>query len=144
MVLAQIYLQAADFANGISTLYQLNAWGQKHIVLLGISYVQTAGASTKTIGLQSNLLRVNCGPYPYFIFSTQQSNFVISPGQTDIRFESNMSGNLDINLVDLATNAFPANFVSCILYLDIQGVPNHPLPEQHFKHSGITIKHSEK
>lgn len=142
MVLAQIYLVAADFANGLPALYQLNAWGQKHIVLLGLSYVQTAGSSVKAIGLQSNMLRVNRGPYPYFIFSTQQANFIISPGQTDIRFESNLNGNLDINLIDLSTKALPADFVSCILYLDIQDVPNPPLPEQHYKHS--PAKHSEK
>ena len=148
MVLTQIYLQAADFANGNPSLYQINTWGQKHIVLLGISYVQTNAATTKTIGLQSNLLRVTRGPFPYFIFSTAQSNFIVSPGQTDIAFDSNVNGNLDLNLVDVATNAFPANFVSCIVYLDVQDIPNEPLPVQHYKHEHPhkhhQIKHSEK
>jgi hypothetical protein len=127
-------MQAADFAGNLSSLYQINSFGHKRIVLLGISYNQAAGSSTKNIALRSDLLRVQKGFYPYFLFTTQQSSFVISTGQSDIAFDSNINGNLDITFVDLATNVFPTNFVSCILYLDIQDIPNPPLLEQHYKH----------
>ena len=142
MVLCQIYLQPGDFANGNPSFYQINTSGQKHIVLLGMSYVQTSGTSVKTIGLVSNMLRVNRGPYPYFIFSTQQGNLIVGSGSKDIHFNTNVNGNLDINLVDVATNTFPLNFISCIVYLDIQDIENEPLPIQHYTHE--KIKHKEK
>ncbi len=126
MVFTQIFCQSADFqieggAAGFKPAsYQLNCNGVKKVVLIGMSYVQTSGASVKAIGLKSNVLTVSRGQYPYLIFSSQQGNFVISPSTSQIEWNNvNLFGNIDIFFVDTATGAFPANFISCIIYLDI-------------------------
>jgi hypothetical protein len=124
MVFAQIYCVAADFVNGQPKLYQLNVSGNKKIVLLGLSYKQNAGASSKNIGLQSNSLQVRQGQHNFLIFSTDQSNFNIAGGNHKIVFDNvNLNGNIDINFIDHATNIFPGGFNSAIIYLDIVDIP---------------------
>ena len=125
MVFAQIFCVAADFANNQPKIYQLNISGNHRIVLLGLTYKQTGGASFKNIGLVSNSLMVRGGQHSFLLFSTEdQSNFNIAGGEHKICFENvNLNGNIDINFIDHATNVFPANFTSAIIYLDIVNIP---------------------
>ena len=124
MVFAQIYCVAADFANNQPKLYQLNISGNKKIVLLGLTYKQTSGATSKNIGLQSNSLQVRQGQHNFLIFSTDQSPFIIAGGDHKIAFDNvNLNGNIDINFIDHSTNVFPVGFNSAIIYLDIVDIP---------------------
>ena len=146
MVFTQIYLKLADFQtagvlNGLVKYVQLNTNGMKKINLIGLNYVQDPGAGVKSIALVSDTLKLTRGNSTYFIFSTNQSNFVISPGTAHIVFNTHLVGNIDINLIDVATNAFPANFLFFILYLDIEDIPMLPLPEQHYKHPELKSHH---
>jgi hypothetical protein len=120
MVFAQIFCVAADFSNNQPKQYQLNISGNKKIVLLGLTYKQSNGASFKNIGLQSNSLQVRQGQHNFLIFSTEQSPFIIAGGEHKIEFTNvNLNGNIDINFIDHATNIFPSNFISAIINLDI-------------------------
>ncbi len=124
MVFAQIFCVAADFVNNQPKQYQLNISGNKKIVLLGLTYRQSNGASFKNIGLLSDSLQVRQGQHNFLIFSTEQSPFIIAGGEHKIAFDNvNLNGNIDINFIDHATNTFPTSFNSAIIYLDIVDIP---------------------
>jgi hypothetical protein len=143
MVFTQIFCQASDFPTNTPKLFQLNCNGTKKIVLLGLSYLQNGVASNKMVGLISNLLTVARGQYPYLIFTANQANLILA-GSTQIEFNNvNLFGNIDILFVDMATGAFPVNFTSCVIYLDIIDIPNPELPYQHYKHPELK-SHSHK
>jgi len=111
MVLCQVYTTDAT-----SQLYTINVFGKKKVKIVKIDYIWTG--TDKIIVLKSNILRVPYGNAPYFMFANN-SNHQVGNVHADLEFDCNFSGNLDLEVIDMATGTQPAGFVKLCLSLDI-------------------------
>jgi hypothetical protein len=100
------------------TLYNVNLFGKKKVKIVKIDYMYSAGTD-KMIGIKSDILRIPYGNIPYFVFSTN-SSFQVGNIHSDLEFETNFVGNLDLEIIDTLTDYAPLAFVKMCLTLDIQ------------------------
>lgn len=114
MVLCQVYTESAA-----PQLYNINVFGKKKVKIVKMDYMYTAG--DRMIGLRSNILRMPYGNVPYFIF-VNNPNHQVGNIHSDLEFEANFNGNLDLEIFDVTTNAAPAGFQRLCLTLDITDI----------------------
>jgi len=112
MVLCQIYI-----TNPTNQLIPIGVNGRKKVKIVRIDFSYTAN-NDKVVQLQSSILRVPYGNVAYITMSNNP-NHQISNISNDMIFDTNINGNLDLNIIDVATGLAPAGFVSFMLLLDI-------------------------
>lgn len=115
MVLCQIIVDQAG-----TKLYPINVYGKRKVKICRVDYRQVAN-NDRTIYLESNILRLPYGNFPYFTMMTNNSQQV-SNIHSDLEFECNFNGNLDISVKDIETLANANGFIMLILTLDLSFV----------------------
>ena len=75
------------------------------------------------IYLESNILRIPTGNFPYLIFMTDPAQ-QMSNIHSDISFDCELNGNLDIAVYDKETLQVPDGFSLLVLTLDISDREN--------------------
>ena len=115
MVLCQIIVDQVG-----SKLYPINIYGKKKVKICRVDYRQQAN-NDKTIYLESNILRLPYGNFPYFTMMSNP-NHQISNVHSDLEFQCDFNGNLDIAVKDIETLASANGFVLLILTIDISNV----------------------
>ena len=117
MVLCQIYTTDAT-----AQTYAINVFGRKKVKIVKVDYVYTAGGTDKIVALKSNFLRIPLGNYPNFCFATNPNNQVGNV-HSELELEvKDFNGNIDLEVLDTATNTQPAGFTKLCLSLDITDI----------------------
>ena len=114
MVLCQVVVTQANFND---KLYPINVFGQKKIRLLKIDYSYT-GSTVYFIQIRSNILRIPTGNSPFLLF-VNNPNYQTGNISNHIEWNSNLNGNLDLDIVEFTTQLTPAGFVQLVLTFDI-------------------------
>jgi hypothetical protein len=118
MVLCQFIIDtnnnATDFIVPIS--------GKCSIRVLGIQYHDTAGNGTsRIIQIQSDVLFFPYSPARYLTLMTSNNgNVNIDQGHKEYNLYATIPGKINLNVVNRATGAQPANFQHCILTLELE------------------------
>lgn len=118
MVLCQIYVNDSN-----KTLYPINVYGKKKVRIVKIDLrstnLTTGNPAYYLIRIQSDILRLPYGNYPYLVLNTNPA-YQIGNIHGDLEFNVNFVGNLDIEIINHDTGISPTYFIDMVLYLDIQ------------------------
>lgn len=119
MVFAQIVVNIKS-----RRLYNVGIFGRKKVRICGITYndddEKGNHTPSKLIVIKSDTLSLQYGTDRHFVFPSKQSNHYSF--NSDIEFICDFNGQLDIEIIDKATNTNPTTFTSLILYLDISDI----------------------
>jgi hypothetical protein len=98
-------------------------FGVCSIKLINIQYHDTGAAGTSTVvQLRSDVLSANKSPCPFITWLDKPSSVVnFDNGVKEYSYERVVvNGGININIVNAATNAEPANFQWCVITLQIE------------------------
>lgn len=126
MVFAQILITPA--AGGLTTasgkFQVLPVTGKCSIRVLNIQYYDTAGSVNRVIQIVSDNLYFPYSPLKYLtVMSNPVANLNVDQSFLDYHLRNQqLNGQIQLSIIDRATGVEPANFLNCLISLDIEQI----------------------
>jgi hypothetical protein len=112
----QLLVKASDLVNGLPVELPIDFQGDCEIEITTIQYhLNELDPGYARIEIQSPQLQFDCGNLRYINITYPFATFNLASGQLKYKFRSYLNGRININLIDTATKAEPADFVEMIL-----------------------------
>lgn len=112
MVLCQVIVDIAE-----RHLYPINVFGRKKVRICKVDY-QYSADNGEIIYLESDILRLPLGNFPYFTF-VPVGTYQVGNIHSDMELICDFNGNLDITVRDWVTRDIASDFELLVLTLDI-------------------------
>jgi hypothetical protein len=110
----QLLIKATDLSNGNPTELNIDFQGDADIEITTIQYIST-GTAYQRIEIQSPELQFDYGNLRYINITYPLADSNLASGDLKYRFHSYLNGKININVIDTATKALPADFTELIL-----------------------------
>jgi hypothetical protein len=110
----QLIVKATELLNGNPIELPIDFQGDAEIEITTIQYIST-GTSYQRIEVQSPELQFDYGNLRYINITYPFATNNLASGNVNYKFHTYLNGKINMNVIDTATKALPADFTELIL-----------------------------
>jgi hypothetical protein len=111
----QLLIKGTDLANGLPAEFSMDIQGDVEIEINTIQLQFSTDPAYMRLEIQSPNLQFDYGNVRYIQVSYPFGNHNLAAGYLKYKFTTYLNGNININIIDTATKAEPANFTEMII-----------------------------
>jgi len=111
----QLLIKGSDLANGLPAEFNMDIQGDVEIEINTIQLQFSTDPTYMRLEIQSPNLQFDYGNVRYIQVSYPFAAHNLAAGYLKYKFTTYLNGNININIIDTATKAEPANFTEMII-----------------------------
>jgi hypothetical protein len=111
----QLLIKGTDLANGLPAEFNMDIQGDVEIEINTIQLRFSTDPTYMRLEIQSPNLQFDYGNVRYLQITYPFAGFNLASGHLKNRFTTYLNGNININIIDTATKAEPADFTEMII-----------------------------